>query len=168
MRSLRVEFRDDFDAGALNQLLDELEADGRSRLMAAGIAGGAITIERLADMRLVGQMHDIAVALPGGPVTAASLPAIRDAFVAAYSTRYTAVFPGARIEAVTLRVRAVGPVPKLSRGTDGGRTVHSVQQINNAATELLEVSHTHCSSVRARARVFYYPPEVYECVGDGA
>ncbi|MGL5734592.1 MAG: hydantoinase B/oxoprolinase family protein, partial [Beijerinckiaceae bacterium] len=121
VRSLRVEFADGFDARAVNSVLNELEADGRTKLIAAGVAPADISFERVADMRLVGQMHDIAVPLPDGAIASASLPDIRAAFVAAYSARYTAVFEGARIEAVNFRVRAAGPVPQLSlAGATGG------------------------------------------------
>ena len=63
-------------------------------------------------MRLVGQMHDIAVPLPDGDAsTARSLRAIREAFSEAYSARYTSVYEGARIEAINFRVRCAGPAP---------------------------------------------------------
>ena len=64
-------------------------------------------------MRLVGQMHDIAVPLPAGAITEADLPALEAAFVAAYSARYAAPFAGARFETVNLRVRVAGPTPDL-------------------------------------------------------
>ncbi len=121
VRSLRVELNDTLDANHLNRLIGDLEHDSSARLIAAGIAQADITYERIADMRLVGQMHDIAVRLPDGPITAASLPAIREAFVAAYSARFTKVFEGARIEAVNFRVRASGPKPELAlTGAAGG------------------------------------------------
>lgn len=121
VRSLRIEFRDGFDAGAINALLEALEADGRRRLVEAGVAANEVTVERSADMRLVGQMHDISVPLPAGPITAAALPALREAFVRTYAARYTKVFDGARFEAVNFRVRCAGPVPQLSlKGAAGG------------------------------------------------
>lgn len=121
VRSLRTEFREGFDAATINRLLGELESEGRRELAEAGVSAQAIAVERFADMRLVGQMHDIAVPLPSGAITAAALPAIRTAFVTAYSARYTAVFEGARIEAVNFRVRASGPTPTLGlSGATGG------------------------------------------------
>ncbi|MGL4811014.1 MAG: hydantoinase/oxoprolinase family protein [Beijerinckiaceae bacterium] len=81
VRSLRVEFADGFDARAVNSVLNELEADGRTKLIAAGVAPADIAFERVADMRLVGQMHDIAVPLPDGAIASASLPDIRAALL---------------------------------------------------------------------------------------
>src|SRR5690606_29212023 len=121
VRSLPVEFTEAFDAGAVNKVLSELEAEGRRHLREAGVADEDVRVERIADMRLVGQMHDIAVPLPAGTIEAASLPAIRDAFVAAYAARYTSVYEGARMEAINFRVRCVGPQPRLSlAGATGG------------------------------------------------
>ncbi|MCX7340006.1 MAG: hydantoinase B/oxoprolinase family protein [Hyphomicrobiales bacterium] len=114
VRSHPVRFVEGFDAGMVNAVLADLVAEGSARLVAAGVAPADISIERSADMRLVGQMHDICVPLPAGPISAASLSAIRAAFVRVYSARYTAVYEGARIEAVNFRVRAAGPTPILS------------------------------------------------------
>lgn len=121
VRSLRIELAEGFDAEALNRLLEELEAEGRRELASAGVADADMTVERSADMRLVGQMHEIAVPLPAGRLEAAALPAIRDAFLAAYSARYSKPFAGARFEAVNFRIRVAGPVPELSlSGAVGG------------------------------------------------
>jgi 5-oxoprolinase (ATP-hydrolysing)/N-methylhydantoinase A len=116
VRSLPVEFSPSFDAGAVNAVLDALEKEGRQRLAEAGTTGPAVAVERSADMRLVGQMHDIAVPLPAGPVGPDRLEAIREAFVSAYAARYTSVYEGARMEAINFRVRCAGPAPQLSLG----------------------------------------------------
>jgi 5-oxoprolinase (ATP-hydrolysing)/N-methylhydantoinase A len=114
VRSFPVSFAGGFDAAALNALLAEIEAEARSQLLAAGVPAEAVTVERLADMRLERQMHDVAVPLPPGALDAASLPAIREAFDAVYTARFTAPFPDAQIEAINFRVRCSGPVPQLS------------------------------------------------------
>lgn len=121
VRSHRVELTGDFDAEPLNALLQAMEEEGRGHLTAAGVKAADIKVEVHADMRLVGQMHDISVALPPGPIGADSLPAIREAFAKAYEGRYTKVFDGARIEAVNFRLRCVGPQPAISvTGAAGG------------------------------------------------
>jgi 5-oxoprolinase (ATP-hydrolysing)/N-methylhydantoinase A len=120
-RSHPVEFADGFDAAKVNAVLAELQAEGRRRLVEAGVVARDVRVERFADMRLVGQMHDISVLLPDGAVGAGSLADIRDAFASAYTARYTTVFEGARFEAINLRVRCVGPAPSLSlQGAAGG------------------------------------------------
>ena len=81
-----------------------------------------VTVERIADMRLVGQMHDITVPLPAGPIDAAQPRRHpRRPSPKAYSARYTSVYEGARMEAINFRVRCAGPAPKLSlHGAAGG------------------------------------------------
>ncbi|EHM02258.1 hydantoinase/oxoprolinase [Acetobacteraceae bacterium AT-5844] len=121
VRSLPVEFSPGFDAARVNAVLDELEAEGRKHLLAAGVSPADIRVERSADMRLVGQMHDISVPLPGGVIGEDSLDAISAEFVKAYAARYTSVYEGARMEAINFRLRVVGPEPKLSlSGAVGG------------------------------------------------
>ncbi|MBN8943715.1 MAG: hydantoinase B/oxoprolinase family protein [Rhizobiales bacterium] len=133
VRSLPVEFSDGFDAAGVNTLLTELEAEGRRHLIAAGVKAADITVERSADMRLVGQMHDIAVPLPGGTISETSLGAIREAFSGVYSARYTSVYEGARLEAINFRVRCAGPAATLSLsgaagGGDAGAKVKGVRR----------------------------------------
>jgi len=101
-------------AAAIDAVLNELEAAARSQLTAAGIAIYDIVTERSADMRLEGQMHEINVALPDGAITDARMPEIRAAFAAAYAARYTSVYEGVGIQAISFRVRCRGPLPALS------------------------------------------------------
>ena len=72
------------------------------------------TVERTADMRLVGQMHEINVPLPAGTIGEASLGAIRTAFADVYTKRYTSLYGEAAIEAISFHVRVLGPAPELS------------------------------------------------------
>ncbi|MBE9606043.1 hydantoinase B/oxoprolinase family protein [Acetobacteraceae bacterium H6797] len=121
VRSLPVEFAPGFDAARVNAVFAEIEAEGRKHLLAAGVKPEEIKVERSADMRLVGQMHDISVPMPDGEISADSLDEIRKKFVAAYAARYTSVYEGARMEAINFRLRVSGSVPKLSlAGAVGG------------------------------------------------
>ena len=114
VQSMPVELSNLRDGTAMNQVLGQLEAQGREQLRAAGVPDADITVTRWADMRLVGQMHDIRVALPAGSIGAAQVPQLRALFEQAYRTRYTAVPPSARFEAINFRVNCVGPVPELA------------------------------------------------------
>ncbi|GAA4132036.1 hydantoinase B/oxoprolinase family protein [Aminobacter aganoensis] len=129
VRSLRVELKTGFDTNAVNGVLTALEDEGRHQLTRSGIAAGDIVVERSADMRLVGQMHDISVPLPDTTLGEADLPAIREAFVRAYSARYAEPFEGARFESVNFRVRVAGPTPQLSLtgATGGGDTTTRIK-----------------------------------------
>ncbi len=119
VRSLPMHLRPGADLAPVQAVLAALEAEARAEL-AAGGATGSIQIERTADMRLAGQMHEIQVPLPDGNLDAAALPAVTAAFEAAYSARYATVQPGATLEAVSFRVTATAPAPVLSIGGQGG------------------------------------------------
>src|SRR5262249_24735873 len=107
VRSWPLRIAPGYDAAALNALLGELETEGRALLAEAGITSH-VTVERSADMRLVRQMHEINVPLPAGAIGEASLDAIRAAFAAVYTKRYTSLYGEAAIEAISFRVRVAG------------------------------------------------------------
>jgi 5-oxoprolinase (ATP-hydrolysing) len=113
VRSHPIQIDSSFEPESINQLLNELEAEAREPLIAAGIAAWDITVERLADMRLVGQIHEIAVPLPLGAIDFGSVATIRCAFEKVYAARYTSVVSGADIEAINFRVRCTAPAPDL-------------------------------------------------------
>ncbi len=114
VQSMPVELSSLQDGTPVNQVLQALEEQGRAQLRVAGVPDADVSVARWADMRLVGQMHDIRVALPGGPIGPAQVPELRELFVQAYRTRYTAVPPLARFEAINFRVNCTGPVPELA------------------------------------------------------
>ncbi len=108
-------------AEVIDIALRDLEQETRAHLAAAGVAASDVVVERSADMRLEGQMHEINVPLPDGAITAASLPAIRAAFATAYAARYTSVYGGVGVQAISFRVRCRGPLPALSLTEAGAR-----------------------------------------------
>jgi len=101
-------------AATIDQVLRELADQTCAPLLAAGVARDDITVERSADMRLFGQLHEINVSLPEGAIDATAMPAIKAAFATAYAARYTSVYDGVAVQMVSLRVRARGPYPQLS------------------------------------------------------
>ena len=114
VRSLLVRLGPAADLAGVEAVLQALEADARAELAAAGCTEG-VRVERAADMRLVGQMHEINVPLPAAP----DADALAAAFEAAYTARYAALQDSAQVEVVNLRVAATGPTPALSTGEHG-------------------------------------------------
>ena len=133
------------DFAAAEALLRELEAEGRARIAEAGLGDGAaagaagngkgngsdaapgggagqagITVQRRADMRLRGQMHEISAPLPAERLSPDNLPAVIEAFTAEYQRRYTHLYDGAEIEVLNWRVVCTGPAPALSARLAGG------------------------------------------------
>ncbi len=103
------------DLTAAEAMLRTLEAEARAELAGGGLRE-AVRVERSADMRLVGQMHEISVPLPEEPLGQAGLAVLIERFEAAYTARYAALQPDAMVEAVNLRVTATGPAPALALG----------------------------------------------------
>jgi len=98
----------------IDAVLNDLTAETRARLEAAGVAPADVIVERSADMRLFGQLHEINFALPTGSIDEAAMPGIRAAFAAAYASRYTSVYEGVAVQLVSLRVRCRGRLPALT------------------------------------------------------
>ena len=105
---------DRIDWSQVNGLLDGLEAAGRSFLAASGVAAEAVSVARSADMQYLGQMHDIAVPLPNGPLAAADEARLRHAFYGRYKDLFERVVTRIPVEVLTWRVTASAPAPDLS------------------------------------------------------
>jgi N-methylhydantoinase A len=76
------------------------------------IAEGDRRLNRTADMRYHGQNYELAVALPDGPVTAATIEVLAAGFAEAHRQRYGFIAEGEPVQIVTLRLEATGVVRK--------------------------------------------------------
>ena len=115
VRTLRARL-DAADWEALNRLFAEMEDEGRDLLARAGVARESVRVARIAEMRYVGQGHEVEAAVPAGHLSAASLPAITASFEAAYRALYHRLPQGVPIEALNWRVTVSGPAPALAFG----------------------------------------------------
>ncbi|OGL18961.1 MAG: methylhydantoinase [Candidatus Rokubacteria bacterium RIFCSPLOWO2_12_FULL_71_22] len=117
---------DQADWNAVNRLFDEMEAEGRALLARAGVAPPDVRTARIAEMRYLGQGHEVECAVPPGTLSAASLAAITESFEAAYSALYRRLPQGVPIEALNWRVTLSGPEPPRPEGSprrpEPGRT----------------------------------------------
>ena len=118
---------DHLDLDRVEQVLADMEATCRQRLEYATAKRGDVDdrlhIERFAEMRLSGQMHEITIPIADGPVNAATVATLVEDFTDAYAQLYTHVYDGARIEIINYRVRCTAPTPSLSmRLADAGFT----------------------------------------------
>jgi len=71
-----------------------------------------VTVVRSADMRFVGQGFELVVALPAGPYSARSAPALRAAFMSVYEKTFGHVPPAGEVEIINIRVAASAQVAK--------------------------------------------------------
>src|SRR3989442_14131053 len=102
------------DWGAINAHVAEMEAEGRALLARAGVAATQVRVSRVAEMRYLGQGHEVEAAIPPGTLAPASLPAITASFEAAYRALYQRLPQGVPIEALHWRVGVAGPPPKVA------------------------------------------------------
>jgi N-methylhydantoinase A len=104
---------DKLDWVRANAFLNDLEQKGYDFLTTAGLDTKTATVTRMIDMRYVGQGHEITVRFPNGPLSDASIEAIKATFRAEYELRYGRSTMEIPIETVTWRVTVSGPVPNL-------------------------------------------------------
>lgn len=116
---------DELDWDFANGLLDEMAAEGRKVLESSGLDASLVSYQRTADMRYVGQGHEVSVALPDGDLRAAHRPGIAAAFEEAYRGLYGRKGPDVPLEVINWRVVASGPRPEMTlkiprNGTEKG------------------------------------------------
>jgi N-methylhydantoinase A len=97
---------DELDAAEIEALFAELEAEGEALLRGSGAT--EISHRRIAELRYVGQGHELRVDVPpGGPAELA------DAFTRAYRGRYGHSGPEVPVEVLNWRLVSSGPRPRL-------------------------------------------------------
>jgi 5-oxoprolinase (ATP-hydrolysing)/N-methylhydantoinase A len=110
----------DLDWEEVDRLYLDLEARARAILTEAGVEERAMVVERLADMRFVGQFHEIEVPIPAGSLTDGAAERVTAAFAREYERRYHTVLPGYRPMVLNWRLRAHGPEAELPLGPGSG------------------------------------------------
>jgi N-methylhydantoinase A len=120
---------DRLDWRLANSLLDEMAEEGRKLLESSGLSAHEITFHRTADMRYIGQGHEVSVQLPDGVLVAGDLAHISAAFETAYATLYGRKGPDVPLEVVNWRVVASGPQREMNlnfpRHGRGRRKTHA-------------------------------------------
>jgi len=104
---------DELDWNFANGLLDEMADEGRKVLENAGLSSAEITYQRTADMRYVGQGHEVSVPLPEGILSEQQMSQITGAFEDVYRGLYGRKGPDVPLEVINWRVVASGPRPEL-------------------------------------------------------
>jgi N-methylhydantoinase A len=111
---------DALDWPSIEALLQEMEADGRQLLARAGVPDEHIQVARAADMRLIGQAHEVTVDLDGAAPRAGDERRIADAFERTYDRLYGRTPPDVSMQVVSWRVRVASPAPDLRLAPHAG------------------------------------------------
>ncbi len=100
------------DFSRINRLFDDLETSARSLLAADGVATGEMTVNRTAQMRYVGQTYEVQAPIPGGEITAETVPIITEAFHQAHKLEHGVSSDDFEPAFVSLCVTATGTTPQ--------------------------------------------------------
>jgi len=117
---------------ALRQFFAAIERNGLRGMRVEGFSAGQVRIERLLDMRYVGQAYELTVSADGDFV---------HMFHRAHERRYGYSDPGRAVEVVTLRARLCGatPKPELPKSEVRNQKSEKTQATNAALLERREV-----------------------------
>ena len=97
----------DMDWPRLEGAFRELELEAAQVIADTGKAAGRV--QRLADMRNIGQGYELVVNLPDGPYGAESAARLQDAYALAYENHFTRPPPNVPVAIATIRVRLTAP-----------------------------------------------------------
>lgn len=95
------------DINAMNSLYAEMEKEARASFRSIGVPNKDITIKRTADMRYVGQFHEVETTVPGGKLTRKHVDAAVASFSSEHEALYTFGMPWQPVEILSLRLKAI-------------------------------------------------------------
>ncbi len=101
------------DWDAVNDAFAEMEATGREMLSNAGVSESEVTLTASGDMRLSGQIHEIAVPVPVAPLSPSDIEGISADFHQTYQELYSRRNLSLPIEVQNWRLLVSGPQPSL-------------------------------------------------------
>jgi N-methylhydantoinase A len=108
-------FTRDFDkleVDEVNEALATMEEAARDTLRQEGVAEERIRIEFSIDLRYIGQHNEVEVPVAADRLTAEGLEAQANRFHARHDALYGYAMPGAPVELINLRVKAIGLTDK--------------------------------------------------------
>ena len=107
---------DRLDLNELRSIPDELVAQGRDKLSAQGVADEAVEILYSADMRYLDQIYEVTVPLPDPTLPDSEFVAqLTSNFHRRYEELYSYNQQDQEVRLVTLRVAAVGKLPRIAQ-----------------------------------------------------
>jgi N-methylhydantoinase A len=94
------------DLQVLNQLYAGMEAEFKQACQRMHIPWEKVTLYRSADMRYVGQFHEVEISIPGGELTKEDIQSGMDSFHRRHEELFTFCMPWRGLEFLTFRLRA--------------------------------------------------------------
>jgi N-methylhydantoinase A len=90
-----------------------MSRDGQEVLESSGLTASEISYQRSADMRYVGQGHEVSVPLPDGVLNENHIGQVTATFEQVYQALYGRKGPEVPLEVINWRVVASGPRPEM-------------------------------------------------------
>lgn len=109
---------DSLDWQKANALLNEMEVEGQALLEQSGVPPEDIIHRRQADIRYVGQGHEIPVPLPPSQLSSRSISTIINSFEEVYRRLYERLSPSVPVEILNWRVISSSPAPRIRLQVD--------------------------------------------------
>ncbi len=104
---------DSLDWTEVDRRFAEMTSEGASMLTGAGTAPNDISYQRFAELRYVGQGHQVKARIPDGALDASMGPRLLAAFEDEYRRLYGRTATGNPVEAINWRLVAAAPSPHL-------------------------------------------------------
>lgn len=97
------------DLPRVNELFGDMEREAREAFAAMDVPADAIRYTRTADLRYLGQFHEVEVEVPAGVIDDVAIAAAIENFHQKHEQLYTFNMPWQGIEFLTFRLRATAP-----------------------------------------------------------
>ena len=129
-----IERLDQLDHERLVSTLERLKQQGHKALERDGVSDDDMRFEKILDLRYVGQSYELDISVHNEAFSSCELTRLADEFHAEHERVYGFNAPGEPIEAVNLRLIAIGVISKpafgeLQPGSDFGIAVKSEREI---------------------------------------
>ena len=118
----------------LDELWTSLERQGREEVGAEGVAPEDIALQRSADVRYVGEGHEVLVTIPSGLAGSAAVDHLWPAFHGVHEETFGFHYQGRQdVEVVSLRVQAIGrmhrPAVRRAELSDGDHSPSATREV---------------------------------------
>jgi N-methylhydantoinase A len=114
---------DRLDLDRVRALYGEMEREANRGFAELGIAADLITFNRSADLRYIGQFHEVEVEIAGGDLADGAMEEAAESFHSRHEALYTFKMPWQGVEFLTFRLRATIPkaafeLTRIAEGSD--------------------------------------------------
>ncbi len=111
----------DLDPERVAGLYQEMETEAVAGFAALGVDAADVTFARTADVRYLGQFHEVEVSVPAGDIDQAAIESALADFHRRHHQLYTFDMPWQQVELLTFRLRATTPkAPFTMRAIEAG------------------------------------------------